>query len=105
MIDNLQNELEKLTFKNIIPFIVLISLLIIMSIIYMAINKENQKLKNKLFLSWLIGLTIILIVVLYDIIINEFGYFHDKISQIQSLEKTVNRHNRELNALRDNTGP
>jgi len=102
MIDNLQNELEKLTIKNIIPFIVLISLLIIMSLIYLGTNKENQKLKNKLFLSWLIGLTIILIVVLYDIIINEFGYFHDKIDAIANM---VVRHERELSSLEDDTGP
>ena len=103
MIDNLQNELEKL--KNIIPLIVLISLLIIMIIIYMAINKENQILKNKLFLVWLSVLNIILILAFYNIFVTKFDYYNDKIPQLLALETTVNRHNRELNALRDNTEP
>jgi hypothetical protein len=94
----LKNNFDKLTFMNIIPFIVLISLLIIMSLIYLGTNKDNQKLKNKLFLSWLIGLTIILIIAFYDIIINEFGYLHERIDDTANM---VIHHEMALSSVED----
>lgn len=78
---------------------------ILMYCIFYLIKKENQRSKNILFLVWLSVLNIILIVAFYNIFVTKFDYYNDMIGQLNSLETTVNRHNRELNALKDNTGP
>ena len=78
---------------------------ILMCFIFYIIKKENQRAKNILFLVWLSVLNIILILAFYNIFVTKFDYYNDKIQQIRTLETTVNRHNRELNALRDNTEP
>jgi len=99
-VDYFRNNIGQYIFS-----LTLFVILIVMCFIFYLIKKESQIAKNRLFLAWLSVLNIILIVVFYHIFVSKFDYLNDMVSHIDPLEKTVNRHNRELNALRDNTEP